>query len=149
MARTKSTPRHNGPALTGKMLALHEDAAREEMREKRVTSTAPAAARVTAAVARHRRRPGVVALKEIRKYQKSTNLLIPKLPFTRLAREVLFKFKVDFRWAVTGVAALQEAAEAYLAGLFQDANLCAIHATRTTLMPKDLHLARRIRGETV
>ncbi|KAF2536583.1 hypothetical protein F2Q68_00022982 [Brassica cretica] len=92
-------------------------------------------------------RPGTVALREIRKYQKSTELLIRKLPFQRLVREIAQDFKTDLRFQSSAVAALQEAAEAYLVGLFEDTNLCAIHAKRVTIMPKDIQLARRIRGE--
>ncbi|KAJ4904515.1 histone H3 [Raphanus sativus] len=88
-----------------------------------------------------------VALREIRKYQKSTELLIRKLPFQRLVREIAQDFKTDLRFQSSAVAALQEAAEAYLVGLFEDTNLCAIHAKRVTIMPKDIQLARRIRGE--
>ncbi|KAL0784202.1 hypothetical protein Bca101_000447 [Brassica carinata] len=95
----------------------------------------------------HRFRPGTVALREIRKYQKSTELLIRKLPFQRLVREIAQDFKTDLRFQSSAVAALQEAAEAYLVGLFEDTNLCAIHAKRVTIMPKDIQLARRIRGQ--
>ena len=95
----------------------------------------------------HRYRPGTVALREIRKYQKSTELLIRKLPFQRLVREIAQDFKTDLRFQSTAILALQEAAEAYLVGLFEDTNLCAIHAKRVTIMPKDIQLARRIRGE--
>jgi histone H3/H4 len=90
---------------------------------------------------------GTVALREIRKYQKSTDLLIRKLPFQRLVREIAQDFKNDLRFQSSAIAALQEAAEAYLVGLFEDANLCAIHSKRVTIMPKDIGLARRIRGE--
>ena len=145
----------------------------------------------------HRYRPGTVALREIRKYQKSTELLIRKLPFQRLVREIAQDFKTgqcrtcrsdrllhdsehisidkiiywvaDLRFQSSAVLALQEAAEAYLVSLFEgkavlqlvlqgflmpylgaalaDTNLCAIHAKRVTIMPKDIQLARRIRGE--
>ncbi|KAL5073491.1 hypothetical protein RYX36_012475 [Vicia faba] len=95
----------------------------------------------------HRFRPGTVALREIRKYQKSTELLIRKLPFQRLVREIAQDFKTDLRFQSSAVSALQEAAESYLVGLFEDTNLCAIHAKRVTIMPKDIQLARRIRGE--
>jgi histone H3 len=95
----------------------------------------------------HRYRPGVVALREIRKYQKSTDLLIRKMPFQRLVREIAQNFKTDLRFQSHAVLALHEAAEAYLVGLFEDTNLCAIHAKRVTIMPRDLQLARRIRGE--
>ena len=95
----------------------------------------------------HRFRPGVVALREIRKYQKNTELLIRKLPFQRLVREIASDFKTDLRFQSQAILALQEASEAYLVGLFEDTNLCAIHAKRVTIMPKDIQLARRIRGE--
>ena len=95
----------------------------------------------------HRYRPGTVALRQIRHYQKSTELLIRKLPFQRLVRELAQEFNNDLRFQSTALMALQEAAEAYLVGLFEDTNLCAIHAKRVTIMTKDMHLARRIRGE--
>jgi histone H3 len=85
--------------------------------------------------------------KKNRKYQKSTELLIRKLPFQRLVREIAQDFKTDLRFQSHAVLALQEASEAYLTGLFEDTNLCAIHAKRVTIMPKDIQLARRIRGE--
>ena len=91
--------------------------------------------------------PGTVALREIRRFQKSTDLLIRRLPFQRLVREIAQEFKSDLRFQTSAVQAIQEAAEAYLVGLFEDTNLCAIHAKRVTIMPKDMQLARRIRGE--
>jgi histone H3 len=95
----------------------------------------------------HRFRPGTVALREIRRYQKSTELLIRKVPFCRLVREIAQDFKTDLRFQSGAIMALQEASEAYLVHLMEDTNLCAIHAKRVTIMPKDLQLARRIRGE--
>ena len=95
----------------------------------------------------HRYRPGTVALREIRRYQKSTELLIPKVWFQRLMREIVQSIKPDWRTQSAAIGALQEAAEAYLVSLFENANLCAIHAKRVTIMPKDIQLARRIRGE--
>ncbi len=94
-----------------------------------------------------RYRPGTVAMREIRRYQKSTELLIRKLPFQRLVREIAAEFMNDLRFQSTAINALQEASEAYLIGLFEDTNLCAIHAKRVTITPKDMRLARRIRGE--
>uniref|UniRef100_A0A8C4UUY7 H3.3 histone A n=1 Tax=Falco tinnunculus TaxID=100819 RepID=A0A8C4UUY7_FALTI len=101
----------------------------------------------TAAALAQRTGPGTVALREIRRYQKSTELLIRKLPFQRLVREIAQDFKTDLRFQSAAIGALQEASEAYLVGLFEDTNLCAIHAKRVTIMPKDIQLARRIRGE--
>ena len=103
---------------------------------------------------RYRYRPGTVALKQIRQYQKSTDLLIRKLPFQRLVREIASDSEViksplcgKVRFQSAAIMALQEATEAYLVGLFEDSNLCAIYARRVTIMPKDIQLARRIRGE--
>ena len=94
-----------------------------------------------------RYKPGTLALKEIRKYQRSTELMIRKLPFQRLVREIAQDFKPDLRFQSAAIGALQEASEAYLVRLMEDTNLCAIHARRVTIMPKDMQLARRIRGE--
>ena len=88
-----------------------------------------------------------MALREIRRYQKSTDLLIRKLPFSRFVREIAQDFKSDLRWNGTAILGLQEATESFLVGLFEDTNLCAIHAKRVTIMPKDIQLARRLRGE--
>eukprot|EP00092_Neocalanus_flemingeri_P087483 GFUD01110407.1.p1 GENE.GFUD01110407.1~~GFUD01110407.1.p1 ORF type:complete len:227 (-),score=52.18 GFUD01110407.1:123-803(-) len=99
---------------------------------------------------KRRYRPGTRALMDIRKFQKSTNLLIPKLPFSRLIREVAAQIcAADMRFQSAAIMALQEAAEAYLVTLFEDTVLCAIHAKRVTVMPKDMILARRIRGEHI
>jgi histone H3/H4 len=81
---------------------------------------------------------------EIRKYQKSTELLIRRLPFQRLVREIAQDYKTDLRFQSHAVLALQEAAEAYLVALFEDVNLVAIHARRVTIMPKDVQLALKI-----
>ena len=96
---------------------------------------------------KQRFRPRMVALQEIRRYQKSMELLIRKLPFQRLIREIIFKHKQDYWQAPAAAAALQEVAEAYLVGLFEHTNLCAIHAKRVTIMPKNIQLAQRIREE--
>jgi histone H3 len=95
----------------------------------------------------HRYRPGTVALREIRKFQKATDLLIKRLPFQRLCREIMQDFNQELRFQSAAFGALQEAAEDYLVHLFEDTNLCAFHAKRVTIMPKDIQLARRIRGE--
>ena len=95
----------------------------------------------------HRYRAGTAALKDIRHFQKTSALLIRKLPFQRLVREIAQDFKTDLRFQSVAILCLQEAVEAYLVRLFDDANLCAIHARRVTIMPKDIQLARRIRGE--
>lgn len=98
---------------------------------------------------KRRMRPGERALKEIRAYQQSTDLLIRRLPFARLVREIQMSYtRSIFRWQGSAILALQEAAESHLISLFEDCNLCAIHAKRVTIMPKDMQLARRIRGHT-
>ena len=143
MARTKQTARksYGGKApraVTGKGKTLAtKGVARNRAQRKSVGGVKKP----------HRYRPGTVALREIRRYQKSTDLLIAKLPFQRLVREILQDLKDDFRLSLSTVLANQEAAEAHLVGLFEDTNLCAIHAKRVTIMPKDIQLARRIRGE--
>ncbi|KAL1270438.1 hypothetical protein QQF64_029454 [Cirrhinus molitorella] len=119
-------------------------APRKQLATKAARKSAPATGGVKKP---HRYRPGTVALREIRRYQKSTELLIRKLPFQRLVREIAQDFKTDLRFQSSAVMALQESSEAYLVGLFEDTNLCAIHAKRVTIMPKDIQLARRIRGE--
>ena len=140
MARTKQTARKS-TAGKGPRVKLATKAARK--------SNAPATGGVKKP---HRYRPGTVALREIRRFQKSTDLLLRKLPFQRLVREITvdeqtkLKFS-EFRYMATSILALQESAEAYLVGLFEDTNLCAIHAKRVTILPKDMQLSRRIRGE--
>nr|UHA57726.1 histone H3.1 [Crypthecodinium cohnii] len=94
-------------------------------------------------------RRGTVALREIRQYQKSTELLLRKSPFQRLVRELAEALSpnLEYRFQSQAILALQEACEAYMVGLFEDTNLCAIHAKRVTIMPRDMDLARRLRGE--
>ena len=133
MARTKQTARRS---TGGK-------APRKQLATKAARKSAPGAG----VKKPHRYRPGTVALREIRKYQKSTDLLIRREPFMRLIREIAQDFKDELRFQGTALLAAQEASEAYLVGLFEDTNLCAIHGGRKTIMPKDQQLARRIRGE--
>ena len=132
MARTKLTARKTPAGKTPK---------------KHLATKAAKKSSATSGVKKpHRFRPGTVALREIRKYQKSTELLVRKLPFQRLVREIAQEYKTDLRFQSSAVLALQEAAEAHLIGLFEDCNLCAMHGKRVTIMPKDMQLARRIRG---
>eukprot|EP00743_Colponemidia_sp_Colp-15_P006812 GILK01007347.1.p2 GENE.GILK01007347.1~~GILK01007347.1.p2 ORF type:complete len:123 (+),score=4.91 GILK01007347.1:59-427(+) len=107
----------------------------------------PAAA--TGAKRVHRWRPGTVALREIRKYQKGTELLIRKAPFQRLVRELATSQKEGLRFQSSAVLAIQEATESYMISLLADTNLLAIHAQRVTIFPRDVKLARRLRGERV
>ncbi len=134
MARTKQTARKS---TGGK-------APRKRLATKAARKSAPACGGIKKP---HRYRPGTVALREIRKYQKSTEFLIRKAPFQRLVREITQGHKGDLRFQSSALGASQEASEAYLVGLFEDTNLCAIHAKRVTIMPKDIQLTRRIRRE--
>ena len=120
MARTKQTARKS---TGGK-------APRKQLASKTVRKPQPTGGGIKKP---HRYRPGTVALREIRRYQKSTELLIRKLPFQRLVREIAQDFKTDLRFQSSAVMALQEASEAYLVALFEDTNLCAIHAKRVTI----------------
>ncbi|CAG7911383.1 hypothetical protein BRARA_J02135 [Brassica rapa] len=95
----------------------------------------------------YRYRPGTVALREIRMYQKNTYPLIPKLPFERLVKEIGQSLKAELRFQGIAIDALQEAAEAFLVEFFHDANLFAIHAKRVTIMRNDIMLAKRLRGD--
>ena len=134
MARTKQTARKS----TG------EKAPRTHLATKAARKNTPACGGVKKP---HCYCPGTVALREIRRYQKSTDLLVRRLRFQRLVREIAQDIKSDLRFQSTALLATQEAAEAYHVGLFEDTNLCAIHAKRVTIMPKDIQLSRRIRGE--
>jgi histone H3 len=134
MARTKQTARKS---TGGK-------APRKKLATKAAQKSNPSTGGVKKP---HRYRPGTVALRNIRRYQKSTELLVRKLPFQRLVREIAQEFKSDLRFQSVALMAMQEALEAYIVKLFEDTNLCAIHAKRVTIMPKDIQLARRIRGE--
>ena len=199
MPRTKQTARQPtggaGPGKVPRNAGLRETVLRGMcaggggMGKHIATKAARKSAPATGGVKKPRRyRPGTVALREIRRFQRSVEHLIPRMPFLRLIREIAQvrllptpfaqvrrpllpkaaaernprlvapslcsrrpcprqDFKTDLRFQSMAVGALQEAAEAYLVGLFEDTNLCALHAKRVTIMPKDMHLARRIRGE--
>nr|XP_006821693.1 PREDICTED: histone H3-like [Saccoglossus kowalevskii] len=127
MARTKQTARKS---TGGK-------APRKQLATKAARKSAPATGGVKKP---HRYRPGTVALREIRRYQKSTELLIRKLPFQRLARDIAQDFKTDLRFQSSAVMALQEASEAHLVGLFEDTNLCAITPNVSPSCPKTSNL---------
>ena len=96
---------------------------------------------------KYRLKPGTLALRQIRKYQKSTELLCRKKNFQELCRQIADGFQEGLRFQASALMCLQEAAEAYLVRLLEEANLAAIHAKRVTIMPKDIVLVRRIRGE--
>ena len=108
--------------------------------------TAPAEGGMKDKAKRHYK-PGTVALREIKRYQKSMNMMLPRAPFQRLVRSISSAYDPDLRFQSQSLQALQEAAEAYIVSLFEDTNLCAIHAKRLTIQKKDMDLARRIRGD--
>ena len=132
--RTKRT----APRSTGGL------APRKQLATKAARKSAPASAGIRK---KRRYRPGTVAIREIRRYQNSASLLVPKLNFRRLVQEFSQELKSDLRLRGSAVLGFQEAAEALLVETFEHTNLCAIHAKRVTIMPKDIQLARRIRGE--
>merc|ERR1719370_1532852 len=134
MARTKQTARKS---TGGK-------APRKQLATKAARKSAPA----TGGVKKPKRiRPGIVALREIRRYQKSTELLLRKLPFQRLVKEIAQNLRPGLRFQSAAVSAIQESTESYLVGLLDETNLCAIHAKRVSIMSRDMQLARRLRGE--
>lgn len=105
---------------------------------------------ISTTTGKRRYKPGTVALREIRKYQKSTDLLLRKLPFARLVKEIAEQYiglNYGLRWQSNAVLALQEASEAFLIHLLEDTNLCAVHGKRVTIMQRDIQLARRLRGQ--
>ena len=131
MARTKQTARKSTGGKTP----------RKQLATMAARKSAPATGGIKKP---HRYRPGTVSLREIRKYQKSTDLLIPKAPFALLFREILQEEKSDTRIQAAAMLAAQEMAEAFLVKRLEDSNSCAIHAGRVTIMPKDMQLVKRI-----
>lgn len=113
---------------------------------KAIKKTAPAEGGVKEGKKR-RNKPGTATLREIKRYQKSVDMIIPRAPFQRLVKEITGHMDHTLRFQSQALQALQEASEAYIVGLFEDTNLCAIHAKRVTVQKKDMDLARRIRGD--
>ncbi|CAL8583135.1 centromeric DNA-binding histone H3-like protein cse4 [Xanthoria parietina] len=141
-----STPRGRGrPSRGGKSVARKSIAGAPKAKRRSSGVQAQAQPRKP-----RRYKPGTIALREIRRYQRSTDLLLLKLPFSRLVREIALSLVPaggeTLRWQSQAIQALQESAEAFMVHLFEDTNLCAIHAKRVTIMQKDIQLARRIRG---
>ena len=138
MARNKHTPKRTANPLQQL----------QPQKKTKKTTAANKTAPETGGVKKPRRyRPGTVALREIRKYQRSTELLIPKSRFARLVREISQDYmEGGMRFSASAILALQASAEEGLVQLFEDAQLCSIHANRVTIRPKDLQLARRIKG---
>ena len=175
MARTKQTARKSGQALTTQGYGATNTyggsaPSTSETKGKKMSSAAAGALlagrkrkesatheRIMPKVQRdpmkryYRHRPGTRSLREIAYYQKRVKLLIRKLSFQRVAHEIgqdgMIVSMPDCRWHSNAILALQEGAEAFIIGIYKDANLCALHAKRVTLMPKDLHLSQKICGE--
>ena len=145
MARTKQTARK---ATTGAPTLSQNEARRAAAARARARHQGGKEPRTDGKPRGYR--PGPVALREIRRYQKSTELLVRRAPFEHLEWEIMQDMEhggIVLRVSPAAVMALQEAVEAYLVLLFEDTNLCVIHAKRVTIMPKDMQLARRIHGE--
>ena len=138
MARTKESSRKSTGKLPREVLVTK---GKKSATAKASQSTSQNQKKV------HRFRPGTVALRDIRRYQRGTDLLLRKLPFQRIVREIAMTGKDGLRFQASAVLAMQEATEAHLVNLFADTCLCAIHGRRVTIMPKDIQLARRLRGE--
>ena len=173
MARTKQTPRN--PNKDRQIVAVGRDIQSTERRPnpKSIPNKAPVkggkqprkhlskkslclGATPTGGIKKpHRYRPGLVVLREIRQYQKSTECLIKKSPFQKLIREISQEYQIcpqgpgtpsmQMRFQSTTIAALWEAAENFMVGLFEDVNLLAVHAKRVMVMPRDIRLALRIK----
>ncbi|OWZ14006.1 histone H3 [Phytophthora megakarya] len=150
---SSASPPRNLPARrpsvapVGRQAAIHATPTAPRSKRKatppRRRSIGPTATKTV----KRRKKPGELALREIRLLQRSTKLLLRKLPFARVVREIQTEFTgMGYRWQAEALLALQEAAETYLVRTFEDANLCAIHGKRVTLQVKDIQLALRIRG---
>lgn len=139
MARTKQTARKS---TTGK-------APRKQLKTKagRKTSESRPAPTMSAGKKKINRyhKPGVMALKEIYRYQKSTDLLIKKMPFRRVIRELAREINPELRFRSVALQTIQECAENFLVKLCEDSKLVAIHAKRVTMMAKDLLLILKIK----
>jgi len=150
-----SEDKNNAPSNKSRSVATQSSATTGDLPSVSKQAFRPSATRskqnASGEKKKKRYRAGTRALSEIRKYQKSTDLLIPRLSFSRVIREVCDKVcpRGDLRFQSAAINALQEAAEAYLVTLFEDSLLCTIHAKKVTVMPKDMALARRIRGEDI
>ena len=130
-----------------KVAAKAKTGAKKSMKSKSIKKSAPAAGGMKTEKKKMRFKAGTVALREVKRYQKSLDALIPRAPFQRLVKSICSDMDHELRFQSQAIVALQEASEAYIVGVFEDTNLCAIHANRTTIMKKDMELARRIRGD--
>ena len=128
-------------------VAAKAKTAAKKSASKAIKKSAPAAGGMKGDKKRKGFKPGTVTLREIKRYQKTTDMLLPRAPFQRLVRSIVTDMDHELRFQSQALQALQEASEAYIVGVFEDTNLCAIHAKRMTVFKKDMDLARRIRGD--
>ncbi|CAL0315375.1 unnamed protein product [Lupinus luteus] len=143
MARVKHTP----ASLGGPSRRIPKSTQLPASRRQKNAAEGEPQTPLTEGRKKRRYRPGSVALREIRHFQKTFNLLIPAAPFIRCVKQITNEFSREVsRWTPEAMVALQEAAEDLLVHLFEDGMLCAIHAKRITLMKKDFELARRLGG---
>lgn len=149
VARKSTTPAANQRALQTKRMKQEQEAAATNQKKVNKARKSTTGGHNGEPVRKIRYKPGQLALKDIKRLQNTTELQIPRASFHRLVREITQDYTKDepYRYQVAALQALQEAAEAYLVYLFEDTNLCCIHARRVTIMPRDIHLARRIRNE--
>ena len=168
MARTKQTPRN--PALERPSAAVGSDVQERRIPSKPATKKMTKGGKqtckhmlhkmlkwnsATGGIKKpHRYCPGLLALRGICRYQQSTKSLIRRTPFNKLIKEISQEYRiclegpgtpsVQVRFQSTALAALQEAIENFVGGLFEDVNVLAVHAKRVTVMPCDIRLALRI-----
>jgi histone H3 len=151
MARTKTTARKStggGVKKPRKQIPLPSKSKLQTKSAKKTVPVTHSMVNSGGIKKPHRFKPGTVAIREIRRYQRGTDLLLRKMPFQRIVRDITLGFaKSDMRYRASALEALQHSAEAYIVGVFEDTQLCAIHAKRVTIMVRDIQLARRIRGD--
>ncbi|EPY27914.1 histone H3 [Strigomonas culicis] len=143
--RPPSLPHTQQPSPLSSMSRVKETARAKRSITSKKSKKAPRAA---SGVKHARRwRPGTVALREVKKFQRSVDLLIQRAPFQRLVREIAAAQKEGIRFSSSALLALQESTEAYVVSLLADTNLATVHARRVTIMPRDIQLALRLRGD--
>lgn len=148
MPKTKISAKAVTDAKTPKQILADKKAAHAS-KTKAIKKSAPATGGMKEDKERKkiRYKAGTVALREVKRYQKSMDCLLPRAPFLRILKQIAKEHNDEMRWNSQAVQALQEAAEAYIVGVFEDTSLCAVHAKRQTILKKDMDLARRLRGD--
>lgn len=157
MARTKVPPaksafKSSHPSKTGTESRFHEfrkmsDEKSGQKKESLSSASSDRKRTDDKKVVKGKYRPNNLCLKEIRRFAKGPDMCIRRLVFQQVVKEITWEIDNSYRFHSQAILAIQEAAEAYMIGLFEDTNICASHAKRVTIYPKDMQLARRIRGE--